>query len=232
MPYKFENGTWYYQPSFLKFRFPVQYFSKHFQGLRFMPRTAYLPDLLKRYSGSWTEELDIWFKIWQSYFMDVYFRQTDFEEFKKYKFVQYLSELDLKDIERTFHWYHDKVLFYNNCLDTDYSSYTNNRNSYENIRDIIGYHNREIWKWYKLPGYVKPTKHSAVEKQHERDYWKKANEISPDLVRYMPQPEEKYVFPKPLESYQYYYGRYISAGHKGHPGFHWHQDFSDYLYDF
>lgn len=229
MPYKFENDMWYYQPGFLKFRVALPYWSQHFQGLRFKSRTAYLPDLLKRYSGSWHEEIDVWSKIWHSYFMDVYFRQTDFEAFKKYKFVQYLSESDLKDIESTFRYFHDKVAFYNGCLDSDYSSYTNNRNAYDNIKDMIKDHNREIWKWYKLPGYKKPIKQPAAERHYIEDYWKKANQIDPVLVRYMPPPEEKYTF-RPIIPYQHYYGRYIVPGHKGHPGFHWHQEFSDYIY--
>lgn len=229
MPYKFENDMWYYQPGFLKFHINFPYLSQYYQEIKFKGRTANLPELLKRYSGSWTKQLDIWPKIWNSYFMDIYYRQTDFEAFKKYKFVQYLNEDDLNDIGKTFYWYRDEVNRLNNYMNQKYDSYDNNEDAFHNIEDIIKYHNRNIWKWYKLPGYKKPIKQPAAERHYIEDYWKKANQIDPVLVRYMPPPEEKYIF-KPIIPYQYYYGRYIVPGHKGHSGFHWHQEFSHDIY--
>lgn len=39
--------------------------------------------------------------------------------------------------------------------------------------------------------------------------------------------QEKYIAPKPFVPYQYYSGRYLVTGHKGHPGFHYHEYLSD-----
>ena len=230
MPFKFENNVWQYQPDFLKYRFNIPYFSQHYQGLRCKVRTANLREIYNRYaSTSWHEELDLWDKVWRSFFTYAYFVSTNFETFKEYKFAKYLSEADLKDLESSFRYFHDKLEHYDNCLSEDYSSYTNNRNSYENVRDIIKDHNREIWKWYKLPGYVKPIKQYAAERHEEERRIRFTNTTNIPMRRFGVI-EEKYIFPKPLEPIQYYYGRYIVPGHKGHPGFHWHQEFSDYIY--
>lgn len=229
MPFKFENNTWYYQPSFLKYHFIIPYWSRYREELRFKTRSCYLPELLKRYSGSWGQQLDIWPKIWHSYFMDVFYRQTDPELFKNHKFVKYLSEADLKDILSSLYWYRDEVARLENYMNKKYDSYDNNEDAYHNIEDIIKYHNRQIWKWYKLPGYVKPVKEPKTVRHEREDRLRFVNNTDIPFRR-IGTITEKYMFPKPLESYQYYYGRYIVPGHKGHPGYHWHEDLSDYIY--
>lgn len=148
MPFELRNNIWYYK---------IDPFKYTFLNFRHQQKTANLIEIYNKNKGSWCEGLDLWSKVWYSYYNYMYW--TKFQLFEKSKFVKYFEYDSVKSINSDIEFFYNQLSFAHSQV-KGLESYRLNEECFKNIEYIIGqikkWHLFE--RWYPLPNYEKPIK--------------------------------------------------------------------------
>lgn len=153
MPFKLIDNVWHVSLNLYKFEF-VSHYTTVGTPIR---RQANLLEIFNKYDGSWVEGLELWSKVWNSYYL--YYYWTRFENIDQFKYIQYMSSEDFKRFTSDIRNFQNEIKWLQSLL-SDLKSYRLNEGSYANIKYIIDYIRRWSFNddWYPLPGYEKPIK--------------------------------------------------------------------------
>lgn len=151
MPFKLINNIWNYYLDIDKYKIFETY-----------PRTVSLTNMVKKYSGSWTENLNIWRRIYRSYMEYYYFTGSGFPA-DFYNYMQFMSDSDKQDLHKHVDFLIHKFEYFNSFVNFDASleddDYEESRQCFMSFEWILNYNNTTLRHiFYPLPGYEKPIK--------------------------------------------------------------------------